>query len=138
MLEIVFLGGLMGGLAFANFGLFMQRTGVELTINHDLYQRATTLSYTTIAFCQFINILSRRYNFDSLINSNFWTNRKLLWSIIISLGFILSAIYIPFINRFVAFSPLTITDWIYVLLAAILFLFAHESIKVFKRLRWTS
>ncbi|MFC1957730.1 cation-translocating P-type ATPase [Chloroflexota bacterium] len=135
MLEIVFLGSLMGGLAFANFGLFMQRTGVELTINHDLYQRATTLSYTTIAFCQFINILSRRYNFNSLFDSNFWTNRKLLWSIVISLGFILSAIYIPFINKFVAFSPLTITDWIYILVATSVFLFAHETIKVFKRLK---
>jgi len=134
MLEIVFLGFLMGGLAFANFGFFMQRMGVELTISHDLYARATTLSYTTIAFCQFINILSRRYNYDSLFSSNFWNNRTLLWSIVISIGFILSAIYIPVINSFIAFSPLSINDWGYVLAAVVLFLFAHETIKVFKRI----
>lgn len=135
MLEILFLGSIMGGLAFANFGLFIERMGVELTVTHDLYARATTLSYTTIVFCQFINILSRRYNYDSLFSSNFWNNRTLLWSIVISIGFILSAIYIPFINRFVAFSPLTITDWIYVFVATALFLFAHETIKIFKRTR---
>jgi len=135
ILEIVFLGCLMGALAFANFGLFMQRMGVELTMSHDLYQRATTLSYATIVFCQFINILSRRYNYDSFFNSNFWSNSKLLWSVVISIGFTLVAIYTPFINKFLAFAPLTIADWIYVLIAAVLFLFAHETIKVFKRLR---
>jgi Ca2+-transporting ATPase len=138
MLEIMFLGVLMGGLAFGNFWFFMERTGVELSMDHALYHRATTLSYTTIAFCQFINILSRRYNYNSLFNSNFLTNRKLLWSIVISLGLILSAIYIPFINRFVAFSPLMISDWMYVLIATVIFLVAHESIKVFKRTRRTA
>ena len=128
----------MGGLAFGNFWLFMERMGVELTLSKDLYHRATTLSYTTIAFCQFINILSRRYNYNSLFNSNFWTNKKLLWSIVISIGFILSDIYIPFINRFVAFSPLMVNDWIYILVATFVFLLAHETIKVLKRLRWTS
>ena len=135
MIEILFLGSLMGGLAFVNFWLFIQRTGVELTISHDLYYRATTLSYATIAFCQFINILSRRYNYNSLFNSNFWNNRKILWSIVISIGLILSAIYVPFINRLVAFSPLTFTDWLYIFAAVALFLFAHEAIKVFKRSR---
>jgi Ca2+-transporting ATPase len=138
MLEILFLGALMGSLAFGNFWFFMERTGVELSMDHALYHRATTLSYTTIAFCQFINILSRRYNYNSLFNSNFWTNRKLLWSVVISIGLILSAIYIPFMNRFVAFSPLMLNDWMYVLIATVIFLFAHELIKVFKRIRQTS
>jgi Ca2+-transporting ATPase len=134
MLEILFLGFLMGALAFANFGFFMQRMGVELTISHELYARATTLSYTTIAFCQFINILSRRYNYESLFNSNFWNNSKLLWSIVISIGFILSAVYIPVVNSFIAFSPLTVTDWLFVLAAMAVFLLAHETIKVSKRI----
>lgn len=135
MLEIVLLGCLIGSLAFGNYWLFMHRTGVELTLSHDLYQRATTLSYATIVFCQFINILSRRYSYDSIFNRNFWSNSKLLWSIVISIGFTLSAIYAPFINRFLAFAPLPATDWIYVLIAALLFLSAHEIIKAFKRKR---
>jgi len=135
MLEIVFLGCLMGALAFANFGFFTQRMGVELTTSHHLYQRATTLSYTTIVACQFINILSRRYNYDSLFNSNFWSNSKILWSIVISIGFTLIVIYAPLINSFLAFAPLTLTDWMYVLIAAAVFLLANETIKAFKRLR---
>jgi Ca2+-transporting ATPase len=135
MTEILFLGFLMGGLAFLNYWMFMERMGVELTIEHALYARATTLSYTTIAFCQFINILSRRYNFDSFFNGNILTNRNLLFSIAISITLILCAIYIPVISSFIAFSPLTVIDWAFVLGAAALFLLAHESIKFSKRLR---
>ncbi len=135
MTEILFLGFLMGGLAFLNFWLFMQRTGVELTVDHVLYERATTISYTTIAFCQFINILSRRYNLDSLFNRNLWNNKTILWSILISIGMIISALYLPFINKFIAFSPLTIIDWGFVFGAVVVFLLAHESIKLYRRLR---
>ena len=135
MFEILFLGFLMGALGFVNFVVFMGRTGAELTMTHVLYSRATTLSYATIVFCQFINILSRRYNYDSFFNRNFWSNKTLLWSIVISIGFTLTAIYTPFINRFLRFAPLTLSDWVSVLAAAALFLLAHEIIKAFKRSR---
>jgi len=133
--EILFLGFLMGALGFTNFVVFIGRTGAELTMTHDLYSRATTLSYATIVFCQFTNILSRRYTYDSFFNSNFWSNKKILWSIVISIGFTMTTIYTPFINRFLGFAPLTISDWVSVFAAAALFLLAHEVIKTFKRLR---
>ncbi|MFC1893807.1 cation-translocating P-type ATPase [Chloroflexota bacterium] len=133
--EILFLGIIMGALGFTNFVVFMGRTGAELSVTHDLYSRAATLSYATIVFCQFVNILSRRYNYDSFFNSNFWSNRKILWSIVISIGFTMTAIYTPFINRFLGFAPLTFSDWVCVFAAVSLFLVAHEVIKAFKRSR---
>lgn len=133
--EILFLGFLMGGLAFANFGVFIQRTGAELSVSHGLYARATTLSYATIVFCQFVNILSRRYNHESFFNRNIFSNGKMLWSVVISIGFTMTAIYTPFINSFLGFAPLSAYDWGSVVIAAILFLMAHESIKLFKRSR---
>ncbi len=133
--EILFLGFLMGALGFVNFVVFMQRTGAELTITHALYSRATTLSYATIVFCQFANVLSRRYNYYSIFNSNFWSNKKMLWSIVLSIGFTMIAIYTPFINGFLGFAPLSLGDWGTVLAAAAIFLAAHEIIKAFKRSR---
>ena len=135
MMEISFLGFLMGALGFINFGVFIQRMGIELDMAHTLYPRATTLSYATIAFCQFVNILSRRYNYDSIFNSNFWGNKKILWSIIISIGFTLTAIYTPLVNHFIGFAPLTLKDWITILASAGVFLLAHEIIKMIKRSR---
>ena len=135
MSEILFFGFFMGALGFTNFVMFMERTGAELTMTHDLYSRATTLSYATIVFCQFVNILSRRYSYYSIFNSNFWSNKKILWSIVISVGFTMTAIYTPFINRFLGFAPLNFSDWVSVLAAAGVFLVAHEIIKTFKRSR---
>ncbi|MDZ4246377.1 MAG: HAD-IC family P-type ATPase, partial [Dehalococcoidia bacterium] len=137
MSEILFLGLLMGTLGFANFGFFIYRSGAELTMSHILYPRATTISYVTIAACQFINILSRRYDFNTLIGSGFWTNKKLLWTIVISLGLITIIVYTPKINSFMGFAPLTPGDWITVIIAAAIFLSAHEIIKAFKRSRRT-
>ena len=130
--EILFLGVLMGALGFANFALFMGRTGVELTATHDLYARATTLSYTTIVSCQFANIMSRRYAFDSIFNRNFLSNKKMLGAIGISIVLIMTAIYTPF-NSFFGYAPLTVTDWACVFAAVAVFLGAHEIIKAFKR-----
>jgi Ca2+-transporting ATPase len=135
MFEVLFLGFLMGALAFVNFVVFMGRTGAELTMTHVLYPRATTLSYATIVFCQLTNIMSRRYNYDSLFNGNFWSSKAILWSMVISIGLTLAVIYVPFISRLLGFAPLTISDWVFVLAAAAIFLLAHEIIKTTKRSR---
>ena len=135
--EILFFGFLMGAFSFINFILFMERTGAELTTVHDLYSRATTLSYATIVFCQFANILSRRYNYDSFFSLTFFSNKKILWSVVISIGLTLTAIYMPFINSFLGFAPLGFSDWGCVLAAAAIFLLAHEALKAFKRSRRT-
>jgi Ca2+-transporting ATPase len=135
MAEILFLGFLMGALGFVNFGIFIKRAGVELTMAHGMYPRATALSYATIVFCQFVNILSRRYNYESLFTRNFWSNKKIVWSIVMSLGLTMAAIYTPSINTFIGFAPLTLKDWLTVVASAGVFLFAHEIIKMFKRSR---
>jgi Ca2+-transporting ATPase len=135
MAEILFLGFLMGALGFVNFGIFIKRAGVELTLAHGMYPRATALSYATIVSCQFVNILSRRYNYESLFTRNFWSNKKIVWSIVISLGLTMAAIYTPSINRFIGFAPLTLKDWLTIVASAGVFLFAYEIIKMFKRSR---
>ena len=135
MAEILFLGFVMGLLAFINFGLFIKRTGVAMTPEHALYARATTLSYATIVSCQFMNVLSRRYTYDSFFSRTFFTNKKILLSVVLSIGLTLIAIYTPFINSFIGFAPLSGLDWGFVAAASLIFLSFHEAIKAFKRSR---
>lgn len=132
--EIALFGLLMGSLAFANYAWFILQQGDGFSDTHRLYARATTISYTTIAATQFINILSRRYEWASLFNRNFFSSPKMLLSILLSIGFTCTAIYTPAINRFLGFAPLTIGDWMTILMAMVVFLVAHETLKVFKRL----
>lgn len=144
-LEVILLGILIGALAFANYALFMVRHGVTFTVLEEtgnidpslavLYAQAATVTYLTIGFCQFANILSRRYEKKSIFNRNFFSNRILLLSILGSIGLILLAIYLPWVSNFLRFHPPGLEDWTYVLGAAGVFLVVFEALKLFKRLR---
>jgi len=136
--EIMFLGFLMGALAFANFALFMARNHVVLTVDHGrplLYARATAVTYLTIAYCQFINILSRRHERRTLFSRNFWSNRILLVSIVGSIGLLFLGVYGPYVSDFLSFAAIGRTDWLYVLGAAGVYLIFFEALKLAKRLR---
>jgi len=137
MTEILSLGFIMGLLGFVNFGLFINRMGLDMTATHALYARATTISYATIVACQFMNVLSRRYAYESFFSKTFFTNKKMLISILFSIGLTILAIYTPFINTFIGFAPLSILDWGFVVGAAMLFLAVHEAIKALRRSKLT-
>jgi Ca2+-transporting ATPase len=130
--EVTFLGLLMAGLAFGGFYWFMLQNGVQLTEEHPLYARATTLTYTVIVFNQYINVLSRRFEFNS-VSFQFWTNPILLGTILLSIGLVLLVIYVPFLAAFVGFAPLAPVDWAYVAFAMAVLLATHEAIKYRKR-----
>ncbi|MFO7814819.1 MAG: cation-transporting P-type ATPase [Halanaerobiales bacterium] len=132
--EILLFGVLMGGLAFLNYYLFNSRIGsVNLTEAHPLYARATTITYLTIAFTQLTNIMSRRYEKISIFNKNILSNKVMVYSILISVLMITIAVYTPFINQYLGFAGITLIDWCYIIGAAMIFLGAHELLKVHKR-----
>ena len=87
----------------------------------------SAFSYATIVSCQFLNILSRIYNYESLFARNFWRNKKVVWSIVISLGLSMEAIYTPSINTLIEVAPLNLKDWLTIVASADVFLFAYES-----------
>jgi Ca2+-transporting ATPase len=139
-IEIVFFSFLKGYLAFMNFFLFMYRNGNIITIGEMdidtlLYAKATTMTWATIAFCQLANVMSQRYEFTSIFNRNFFSNRKLLVVIILTIGLILTAIYLPAFSYFLYFGPLNLVDWMYIGGATAIFLAAFEIMKAGKRHR---
>jgi len=140
--EVAFLGLLIGALAFLNYYLYMVRTDLSFTVEgvksgplaaH--YARATTVAYLTIVYCQFVNILSRRYEYTSLFNRNIWTNKILLGSIAGSVGLVFLGVYGPYISDFLRFEGPYAVDWLFVLAAAAVYMGAFETIKFVKRRR---
>ncbi|MFO7990954.1 MAG: cation-transporting P-type ATPase [Thermoplasmata archaeon] len=133
--EVMSLGVLVGILAFANFNLFMVREGIgagELETSA-AYLVATAIAYATIVFCQYVNTMERRYEFTSIFNRNFFTNKILLVSIVASIGLVLTAIYAPYIRDFLLFGPMGLIDWLYVGAASLVYLIIFEILKVFRR-----
>jgi Ca2+-transporting ATPase len=137
--EVLFLGALIGVLAFANYALGMFReSGTAFPAGMTppfpaAYMKATTLAYLTIAFCQFANIMSRRFRLTSIFNRNFFSNKVILWSIAASVALILIAVYVPFIGSFLYFSGPDAVDWLFVLGSALVYLGVFEIMKMFKR-----
>ncbi len=129
--EVSFLGILMGLMAYINFSFYAN--GIpNLTAEHSLYPRATTVTYLTIVICQLINIMSRRYKFTSIFNINFFSNRKMIYSLIISITLVLFVVYTP-LSAYLEFAPIFFRDWLLVFAAGSIYLLAFEGIKWYKR-----
>ncbi len=140
--EVVFFALLIGGLAVGNFWVYLVRNGVPMTLQvekikntiHGLdYAKATTISYLTIAYCQFVNILSRRYEYESIFSRNIISNKIIVYSILASIGLVFIGVYGPYISDFLEFASIGVQGWTQVLLGAGIFLSGHEILKAFKR-----
>jgi Ca2+-transporting ATPase len=77
--------------------------------------------------------MSRRYEKVTFFNKNILSNKKMVYSIILSIAMIITAIYTPFINSYLGFAGISMIDWLYVLGSAGIFLGAHEILKIYKR-----
>ena len=135
--EVVFLGLAIGILSFANYALFMSRSGTVFTVDGAdplLYAQANTIAWLTIAFCQFANILSRRSEYDTIFSRDLFSNRILLLSIGGSIVLMLAAIHIPLVSGFLRFGVPSPLDWLYVGGAALAYLGVFEVMKLVKRL----
>ncbi len=143
--EFIFLGVVIAALAFVNFLIFIGRTGAELQANitenlQNLpleYLQVGALAYATIVFCQYINILEWRHEKTTLFNKNIISNKILIGSIIGSIILVLIAIYVPYINDFFLFGGLALIDWGYVLIAAVIYLFVFEILKITRKKRYS-
>jgi len=77
---------------------------------------AQTMAFSTLMFYQMFNVLNCRSEFNSLFKIGFFTNPKLLGTILISILMQVIVIYVPFFNKAFNTTPLTFMDWFYVIL----------------------
>lgn len=132
--EFTFLGILMGSLAYLNFTMFLKGNGgMDVNTSSNIYKQATTISFISIAFAQWINIMSRRYEYNTLFNKNFFTNKKMLYSIGFSIVAVFFVTHTPVINNVFGFRALPIGSWLNIVISGFVFLMGHEVIKFFKR-----
>jgi len=142
--EFISLGIIIGGLAFINFLLFIDRYNVtnltsDITENINTlpieYLQVGALAYATIVFCQYVNILQWRHERTTFFNKNLFSNKILIGSIIGSAAIVIFAIYAPYVSDFFVFGGLKLIDWSYVLLAAVVYLFVFEIIKKIRKIK---
>ncbi|MDQ5885642.1 MAG: P-type Ca2+ transporter type, partial [Patescibacteria group bacterium] len=127
ILDLLWCGLVIGGLAYANYILFFNRNGMTadgVATGSTLHMKATALTYLTIVLCQLINILQRRSQ-DGLFTRYQFHNKQLWFAILLSLISVLLIIYSP-INVYFGANPLNLIDWSFALSAALIFLVIRE------------
>jgi Ca2+-transporting ATPase len=113
--EFIAFGFLAALLAYTNYLFFFARHHISpehLSTRAVPYMQATILTYITIVFCQFMNLLLVRSQGQSLFSNYLWSNKKLLASFAVSFVCILNIVYNPLIQPYFSSGSLTGWDWL--------------------------
>ncbi|HEX9153562.1 MAG TPA: cation-transporting P-type ATPase, partial [Candidatus Saccharimonadales bacterium] len=128
ILDLLWCGLLIGGLAFLNYIWFFKRNGIDaeyLTSGTIVHMQATALTYLTIVLCQLTNIFQRRTSAGFFSRYQFH-NRQFWMAIALSLFCVANIIYNPWVAPYFKSHALGFTDWAYALGAAAIFLLIRE------------
>lgn len=106
MKGIAFSGIVMGIVAYAAFlySFFMNPMGIGN------YEKAITITFVSIIFGQYANLLSRR-TYKNVFGRYLFSNRNLLLAFTLSIFCIVLIVYIPIFNLYFHTFPLQVMDW---------------------------
>ena len=115
VLEFISFGLLAAGLAYTNYLFYFLRHNItpdHIATTSTPYMQATMLTYVTLVFCQFMNLLLVRTQGQPLFSKYLWSNKKLLAAFAISLFCIINIVYNPVIQPYFNSSALDAQDWL--------------------------
>ena len=140
LIDLIITGIIMGVLGYINYLLFFARNDIaidQIDPSSSQYFAAATLTYLTIVFCQFGNILLRRIKpGNKLLTTYLWSNVHLLLAFGLSLLLIIFIIYIPFLQPFFTTGAIGMIDWLYAIVAAVIFVTLKQTYNIiFYRLK---
>ena len=130
--RIIQIGLIMASGAIVAFILNLKRGGWDFgnKIETDslLYIQATTVAYAVLSVSQMANLLQSRSESLSVFALGFFRNRYLIFSIFISIGMLLSFMYVPLFQKYLHMRPIGWQDWIAVAVVTIV-VFLYEEIR---------
>lgn len=132
ILNLLWCGLLIGGLAYMNFLFVFYRNGTMpsgAVSGSSVHLQATAITYVTIVLCQLGNILQRRSQ-DGLFTRYQFHNKQLWLAISFSLLSVLLIVYSP-INTYFGSGPLQTIDWLYAFSAACIFIVIREAQRIY-------
>lgn len=126
--RIAYIGIIMAVGAVVAFLLSMMRGGwsfgKEIAEGSALYIKSTSAAYSVLSMSQMANLLQSRSESISVFKLGFFKNKFAIFSIFISLGILLSFMYLPFCQKYLGMVPIGWQDWSVVVITAVaVFLF---------------
>jgi Ca2+-transporting ATPase len=128
ILDLLWVGFLIGVLTFTNYILFFTRHGVSASSvesGSSLHLQATALTYVTLVLCLLVNVLLRRS--ERGLFTRYQLHNKSLWlAMLLSLFCVVNIVYNPWITPYFHTTPLTIADWLTAVVVTLLFIAIRE------------
>jgi Ca2+-transporting ATPase len=89
------------------------------------YEKAITITFISIIFSQYANLLSRR-TVGNVISKYLFSNRNLIFAFLFSITCVILIVYVPLFNLYFHTAALSVTDWILTIFAGIISLTIYE------------
>jgi Ca2+-transporting ATPase len=122
--RIFYLGVLMATGAVFAFLWSMLRGGwdfgQDLAKDSLLYIQSTTAAYAVISMAQVANLLQSRSEKFSPFELGFFKNKYAIGAILISVGILLSFMYIPLFQKYLHMHPIVRQDWLVVIVTTLM------------------
>jgi Ca2+-transporting ATPase len=118
----------MGVLAIANYLLFYDRSGSQPfagPVDPALIAPATTITYATVLVCQLFNITQRRSE-RGLFTRYIFSNPTYWLACAAGFAIMLAIVYVPWMQVAFKTGTLSLLDWGFVLIAAVIFVAFRE------------
>jgi Ca2+-transporting ATPase len=121
--RIIRIGIIMAIGAVIAFVLAMKRGGWDFGNKIDpssvLYIKATSAAYAVLSMTQMANLLQSRSEKLSVFAIGFFANKYAIGAIFLSIGILLSFMYVPFFRLYLHMAPIGWQDWLAVILTTI-------------------
>ncbi len=108
--------------------LFKDYVGADMT-------KAWTISLTTLAVFQWFNAWNCRSDTKSIFQMNLFSNKYLIGATAIVIALQILALHTPFLQSILHTTPLTLYEWVTIIIVASSILVAEEVRKAYARLR---
>ncbi|MEK7598532.1 MAG: cation-transporting P-type ATPase, partial [Patescibacteria group bacterium] len=131
--RIIYIGVIMATGAVVAFMWSMMRGGwhfkLKIDSNSLLYLKSTTAAYAVLSMTQMANLLQSRSDKLTPLQLGFFKNKYAIGAIFISIGILLSFMYVPFFQKYLHMSPIDWKDWLVVIVSTLAVFFFEEARK---------
>ena len=114
-----------------HFGLALTSTSSFYTSG--VYAKGVTMTFAGIVVAQAGNVLACRTSKQSIFKTSLKTNKWIIFGIAAQIGILAILIYVPFMQHIFSTTALTLSNWAFLVLLAVIVVFAEEVRKFFSR-----
>ena len=107
--------------------------GVSGITANPIYLKGVTMMFGGIVVAQAGNVLACRTSKQSIFKTSLKTNKWIILGILAQLSILAFLVYVPLMQKFFGTTALGVTDWVFLILLALIVIFAEEIRKFFIR-----